>query len=335
MSEHHVSTTDHILASRTLSDAELLSNGAEYQNGVLKVTNEQRESLWRQGNRELGGAAIGSLTLHSPEVSDLEYIGTNQAMERESALRSTIDDLSSRYQDMLKSYFPTEVKPFRKEAIATHTTVMSDNGKEVPYELTFKSRKSKQAGNKVMPETMLLKDGTYDQVFEGEIVGRDYAEFQYGDTGSIEGATVTTVAKSTLTEVSGYRYLDKYPFKGVAPELISLINPNQLTNARNRDMVDTASSVKLDLTPGSYRMEIVMTLESAQPVRASHGLYYEKIIDSKKAAYRFDPETNSFLKTDSSDSEAPESLPASTFIAVVKRAFGNIPSVGDTELVTK
>lgn len=87
---------DHELATRTLSDAELIQDGAAFQNGVLKITDEQYEDLAQKGDT---AQKLGVLVLHSPMEEEADT--PSDVLEKEAM---NIKNLQDEITEVLAPY---------------------------------------------------------------------------------------------------------------------------------------------------------------------------------------------------------------------------------------
>lgn len=123
MSEYSQPDIDNMLMSRTHSDYSLLKNGAGYENGILRLTQEQKDNIAM--NREYSPQQIAVLALYS---SDLAIVHTPEiqlkleaAASKEIAFQigETVAPYVSLYREIISSLPPRRPLFKRKDQYAT------------------------------------------------------------------------------------------------------------------------------------------------------------------------------------------------------------------------
>lgn len=344
MTELPPQTPDHILRSRTLSDADLLDGGADFDNGVLKVTPTQLETIKNRHSVHLGETAVSAagLTLHRPEYAQLEYLSSDTAMENESSLQSDLSDIMTIYEDTLRTEFPRKVKLFDVQATASHNTSRLIGNREVNYTVDFTGYKAE--GRKVRPGKVEVKVDMYGKHWPGD--ARDFADFSYDTDGKIKHISVNTAPlppyiykSSDMRGLENVKKKTLGPFReGIAQEIIEEVDPKALPETQIYDdgSIDTSYNIAVTLEPGKYELKLSRNVGEYAKHARTVGEDRLKKQGTEVIHYRFDPGKNCFIKLETAKpwNAGPDELEVDQFLDIVKMACANIPTFGDAPATT-
>jgi len=333
-------TPDEVLTARTLSDAELLREGARYKDGVLKLTPEQIETL--SDGREEAKSALATLasglTIHRPEYASLEYLNGENAIENETKLQSRIEDIISPYEDVLRPEFPSKVKLFDKTAYAQQSTTRIVGNKEVVYDLTYVAAKGED--RKVVPESVIVNLDMYGvgKPTWSDDAPRDAIELGYKDAKIARIKLVTQPLSRHAywaSDVRGIQNVSKMVVgparEGVAQAIIDRIDASAMPEnlIYNENMIDRAYSAEFTLEPGHY--EVRLTREQGSYPNNPRTLDEDSLQydGTESMAYRFVPERNRFIRIETEDEwqAGPAELSVDQFGDLIGAALGNLPTM--------
>lgn len=322
----HKPTPDHILKSRALSDAELLHGGADYENGVLKPTAEQVETIRYRYEAQLGriGLDLSGVVLHTEKISDLNYLHSETAVENEARLNAEIHDLTSRYVEAVKQYFPTKIKRFSDTATNYHETTVDQAGSRVNYKVGFHARKYETDDGEKVARPAVLVVGLDRYGRYGSSNDRDTANYYLDETGEMTGISLTT---TPVSQEAGYlhqvaeRSSGKHN-EGVVPELVGIIDGSAFpaTQIYEKNRFDDQYQAYVGLKENEYSLVFHKSVKR-QITHARH-------LKTEVVKYNYDPRRDSFVKDKSSTWDmGPEEIETSSFKNIVHKALSNIPTI--------
>ena len=323
-------TPDDILKSRTLSDADLLSDGADYENGVLKPTAEQIETIRHRYDTKLGsvGMDLSGVVLHTEGIADLNYLSNEAALQNEARLSAEVHDLTSRYVDMMRVHFPTKVKRFKDDASNFLRTTKTESGDTVSYSMGFHSaKKEREDGEKVLiPSAVAVAHDKYGHDYRTEfgVKHRDSASYQVDPNGGISLINLSTLP--VAPDTAYIHELDRNTSgkfnEGIVPELVKVIDeaPFPKTQVYDKSYFDNAYHASIKMHGNEY----AITLSRYVKRQITHARH----VRTEEVTYGYDPQRDCFMKsTDSTWDIGPKEIETATFMSVVRKALGNIPSV--------
>lgn len=323
-------TPDDILKSRTLSDADLLSDGADYENGVLKPTAEQIETIRHRYDTKLGrvGMDLSGVVLHTEGVSDLNYLSNEAALQNEARLSAEVHDLTSRYVDMMRIHFPEKINRFKNEASSFLQTTQTERGDTVNYSLGFHSIKSELEGGErvAKPSSVAVSMDKYGHDYRTEYgtKNRDVASYHMDQNGGISLIDLSTLPVGPDTAY--IHQLDRNTSgkfnEGIVPELVKMIDdaPFPETQVYDKSYFDSAYHASIKMHGNEYAITFSRYVKR-QITHARH-------VRTEEVTYGYDPQRDCFMKsTDSTWDIGPKEIETTTFMSVVRKALGNIPTV--------
>lgn len=178
---------DRELTSRTLSNAELIKDGATFETGVLKLTDEQHEDLAQKGDT---AKKLGVLVLHSPLEAELDT--PTEVLEKEEMnkkqLQDDVTEILTPYLGLFTDKVPTPETNKRnwlgkisegKEATHKWMTVKEVGGEDIRHDISLFYTQGQQTNNATKAEIRLSRAKAYKP-------GLDFLRV-YFKGGSIEG----------------------------------------------------------------------------------------------------------------------------------------------------
>lgn len=333
MSEFTPHTPDDILKTRTLSDAELLNGGAEYVDGVMKVTAEQLDEIKQEYIQPLGrvGLEAMGLVLNINEHDDGFGLETESSIENLVRLEGRVKSIIEPYEHTLSPYFPDKIRFLKKEATATHHSSRIVGDREVRSKLAFTSVEYDNGREtRIIPSRLKVSMDQFDAKawFSSEdYVGwksyeRDSASFGFNKYSEIKSLSLDTVLEPGRSQEVRPGPYDK----GVALDLIGMVDRNMVPASRRSEIdgkINGEYRVVITLDENDYRLKLMRFSYDKK-----ENSTYPRASSVEEAVYKFIPEKNKFIKLEHTRDwdMAPEEVDTDTFTSIVESAVGNIPA---------